>query len=176
MKNSNLFLNKRWIFWILIFSILIVFGICTLNDELMVSIVVIAMGAFFLVGHIFLFPNKYRIDEKGITVYYGFGIKTTAQWNELRTIEDHYCRAFLWMREYHIGYFKAEMPVWEKAHIPKNKKTTTLIKNITKRILKNTDDKGVLFFVFTYIYAPYCSPLARKKGLLSTGQTALFSN
>ena len=139
MKNSNLFLNKRQIFWILIFSILIVFGIWTLNDELIISILVIVMGFLFLVGYIFLFPNSYRIDEKGITIYYGFGIKTTAQWNELRTIEDHYCQAFLWMREYYIGYFKNTMPVWEKAHIPKNKKTTALIEKYYK---KNIEKHG----------------------------------
>jgi hypothetical protein len=31
------------------------------------------------------------------------------------------------MREYHIGYFKEALPLWEKACIPKNKKTTVLI-------------------------------------------------
>jgi hypothetical protein len=88
MRNSNLFFNKRWAFWIAIFSLLILFGIWTLDDELIISIVVIVIGSLFLLGYIFLFPNSYKIDEKGITVYYGFGIKTTAQWNELRTIED----------------------------------------------------------------------------------------
>ena len=133
MRNSNLFLNKRWAFWIAIFSVLILFGIWTLDDELIISIVVIVIGSLSLLGYIFLFPNSYKIDEKGITVYYGFGIKTTAQWNELRTIEDHYCQAFLWMREYHIGYFKNTIPLWEKACIPKNKKTTTLIEKYYKK-------------------------------------------
>ena len=133
MRNSNLFLNKRWAFWIVIFSVLILFGIWTLDDELIISILVIVIGSLILLGYIFVFPNSYKIDEKGITVYYGFGIKTTAQWNELRTIEDHYCRAFLWMREYHIGYFKNTLPLWEKACIPKNKKTTALIEKYYKK-------------------------------------------
>ena len=122
MRNSNLFLNKRWAFWIAIFSVLILFGIWTLDDELIISIVVIVIGSLSLLGYIFLFPNSYKIDEKGITVYYGFGIKTTAQWNELRTIEDHYCQAFLWMREYHIGYFKNTIPLWKRRVFQRTKK------------------------------------------------------
>jgi hypothetical protein len=133
MRNNNLFLNKRWAFWIVIFSVLILFSIWTLDGELIISIIGIVIGSLFLLGYIFLFPNSYKIDEKGITVYYGFGIKTTAQWNELRTIEDHYCRAFLWMREYHIGYFKNTLPLWEEACIPKNKKTATLIEKYYKK-------------------------------------------
>lgn len=135
MKNSKLFFNKRWAFWMGIFSILVMFGIWSLEDELMISIVVIAIGCLFLLGYIFLFPNSYRIDETGITVYYGFGIKTTAQWDELRTIEDRYCKAFLWMREYHIGYFKNTIPLLEKAFIPQNKETTDLIEKYYKKTI-----------------------------------------
>ncbi|MBE6767571.1 MAG: hypothetical protein E7549_01510 [Ruminococcaceae bacterium] len=133
MRNNNLFLNKRWAFWIGIFSVLILLGIYTLSEELTISIIIIVVGCICLLGYIFLFPNSYKIDEKGITVCYGFGIKTTAQWNELRTVEDHYCGAFLWMREYHIGYFKNTLPLWEKACIPKNKKTATLIEKYYKK-------------------------------------------
>ena len=136
MKESKLFLNKRWVFWIGIFSVLILLGIYTLSEEITISAIIIVIGCICLLGYIFLFPNSYRIDEKGITVYYGFGIKTTANWNELHTIEDHYCRAFLWMREYHIGYFKKALPLWEKACIPKNKKTTVLIEKYYKKTIE----------------------------------------
>ena len=135
MKNSKVFFNKRWAFWIGIFAALVLFGVWTLDEELIISIAIISIGCLFLLGYIFLFPNSYRLDEKGITVYYGFGIKTIAQWNELRTIEDHYCRAFLWMREYHIGYFKDTLPLLEKACIPKNKKTTALIEKYYKKTI-----------------------------------------
>ena len=136
MIKSNLFFNKRWAFWLAIFSVLIFMGIYTLSEELTISIIIIAFGCICLLGYIFLFPNSYRIDEKGITVHYGLGIKTTANWNELHTIEDHYCRAFLWMREYHIGYFKKALPLWEKACIPKNKKTTILIEKYYKKTIE----------------------------------------
>ena len=137
MTKSKLFFNKRWAFWIVIFSFLLLFGIWTFDEETIASIGVIAVASLLLLGYVLLFPNSYRLDEKGIIVYYGFGIKVSAKWNELHTIEDHYCRAFLWMREYHIGYFKQTLPLWEKACIPKNKKTTALI----KKYYKGTIDK-----------------------------------
>ena len=90
-KESKLFFNKRCAFWIGIFSVLILLGIYTLTEELTISIIIIVIGCICLLGYVFLFPNSYRIDEKGIAVYYGFGIKSTAKWNELHTIEDHYC-------------------------------------------------------------------------------------
>ncbi len=136
MKESNLFFNKRWAFWIGIFIILVLLGVWNLANQTAVSIVIVVVGSLLLLGYIFLFPNSYRIDENGITVYYGFGIKTTAKWNELRTVENHYCRAFLWMREYHIGYFKNTMALWEMACIPKNKKTTALIEKYYKKRIK----------------------------------------
>ena len=136
MKESKLFFNKRWAFWIGIFSVLILLGIYTLSEELTISIIIIVIGCICLLGYVFLFPNSYRIDEKGIAVYYGFGIKTSAKWNELHTIEDHYCRAFLWMREYRIGYFKKALPLLEKACIPKNKKTTILIEKYYKKTIE----------------------------------------
>ena len=34
MKESKLFFNKRWAFWIGIFSVLILLGIYTLSEEL----------------------------------------------------------------------------------------------------------------------------------------------
>ena len=135
MKESKLFFNKRWGVWSGIFSFLILLGIYTLSEKPTISTIIMVIGCICLLGYIFLFPNSYRLDEKGITVYYGFGIKTTAKWNELHTIEDHYCRVFLWMREYHIGYFKNTLPLWEKACIPKNKKTTALIEKYFKKTI-----------------------------------------
>lgn len=113
------------------FAILVLLGV-GMQPIRPLSIVIIVIGSLLLIGYSFLFPNSYRIDKNGITVYYVFGIKTTAKWNELRTVEDHYCRVFPWMREYHIGYFKNTMVLWEEVCIPENKKTTTLIEKYYK--------------------------------------------
>ncbi len=133
MKKGKLFFNMHWAFYIVVFFILLLLGIWTFDEDPVISVGVIAVAVLLLLGYILLFPNSYRLDEKGITVNYGFGIKTSANWNELHTIEDHYCRAFFWRREYRIGYFKKAFPLWEMACIPKNKKTTALIEKYYKK-------------------------------------------
>lgn len=132
---SKLIINKRWIFFVLIFAMLIAFGIWTLSEELGVSIAIIVVGSILLLGYIFIFPNCYRFNAQEIVVYYGFSIKTKANWNELKCVEDHHSRygIFPWFREYQVGYFKTKLPLWEKACIPKNKKTRVLIEKYYKK-------------------------------------------
>ena len=65
MTKSKLFFNKRWAFWIVIFSFLLLFGIWTFDEETIASIGVIAVASLLLLGYVLLFPNSYRLDEKG---------------------------------------------------------------------------------------------------------------
>ena len=124
---SKLFFNKRWALFILLFITLILLGVCTFDNEPGISLAIIAIGGILFLSYIFLFPNSYKLDEKGITIYYGFGIKTFSNWSDLRTVEEHYSKGLPWLREYHIGYFKTKFPLYEKASIPKDKKTAVLI-------------------------------------------------
>ncbi len=134
MKSSKLFLNKRWITSIIAFSILLLLGIWTVDEDFPLSIGIIAISCFFLLGYILIIPNSYRIDDKGITVYYGFGIKTYANWDEIRTIEDRLRRGGLFKRRvYRIGYFPNTFLFWKMASIPKNKKTTIWIEKYYKK-------------------------------------------
>lgn len=125
--------------FVIVFAVLIVLGIWTLDDDSGISIAIVIVGCLLLLGYVLLFPNSYRLGEKYITVYYGFGIKTMAKWNELNVIEDHYCKAFPWLREYHVGYFKTRFPLWEKACIPKNRTTTALIEKYYKKSIDKFD-------------------------------------
>lgn len=89
---SKLFLNKRWVFFIIVFVILVLVGILDIKNDTPLSAAVIL-------------------------------------------IEDRVSGAFPWIREYHIGYFDAKLPVWEKAYIPKNKKTTKYIERYYKKTI-----------------------------------------
>ena len=131
---SKLIINKRWFFYILVFAILIAMGIYTLEEDLWLSISIITIGVLLVLGYAIFIPNSYRIDKAQITVYYCFGIKTTALWDQLKLVEDHHSNksAFPWHREYHIGYFKVKCPIWQIAYLPKNKKTEILISKYSK--------------------------------------------
>ncbi len=132
---TNRIINKRWAFFVLIFLILIALGLWSLSEELGISIAVIVIGITLLLGYVFVIPNSYVIDAQGIVIYYGFGLKTKAYWNELKRVEDHHSQygVFPWFREYQIGYFKTKFALWENAHIPKNKKTKALIEKYYKK-------------------------------------------
>ena len=87
---TRLILNKRWFVYISAFAILIATGIYTLKENLWISIAIIVLGTLLVLGYALLIPNSYRIDKNQITVYYCFGIKTTAHWDQLKLIEDHH--------------------------------------------------------------------------------------
>lgn len=133
---SKSFFSKRWAFFVAVFTLLIFSGIWTLNDDLKISIVIIIVGIVLLLGYIIFIPNSFFVDENGIIISYGFGMKTMAKWNELHIIEEHHDKAFPWLKEYHIGYFKTRIPLWETAHIPKNKKASVLIEKHYKKYIE----------------------------------------
>lgn len=130
-KMGKLIINKRWFFFIAVFVIAIALGVWTLKENFVISLMIIIVFGLLLLGYLFLIPNSYRLDEKSITVYYCFGLKTTASWEKLKHIEDHYskCEIFPWFREYHIGYFETKNLFWHEAVLPKNNKTKKLIEN-----------------------------------------------
>lgn len=101
-----------------------------------------SIGSLLLLGIVLFFPSNFRVDPKGITICFVFIFRISATWNELHTIEDHYCKAFPWLREYHVGYFKTCFPFWEKVCIPKNKNTTTMIEKYYKKCLAKNAQHG----------------------------------
>ncbi len=107
---SKMLFNTRWIFWSIVFAMLILLGAWTINDDVGISIAIILIGVLLLLGYCLAFPSNYCADQDGLTIYFAFTLKCFAKWNELHTIEDHYCKAFPWLREYHIGYFKTRFP------------------------------------------------------------------
>ena len=136
---KNFIFNKRWLFYICIFVILIALGIWTLDDGLLTSICAIIIGGLLTLGYIFVFPCSCVINSYGITVHYAFGIiKKKATWSELKYIEDHHSTRDVmpWFREYHIRYFKSKFPLWHEACIPKNKKTTRLIEKYYRKTIE----------------------------------------
>ena len=135
-------LNKRWCFFVFLFSILILFGIYGWTKaEYWISLPVIMISLALLIGYALIMPRCGRFDDEGITVYYTFGIKTHAKWEELHHVEDHHSgyTVFPWFRSYHIGYFKSKLPFITEASIPKNKKTTA---QIEKNYMKNIEKYG----------------------------------
>ncbi len=134
---SKMFFNMRWALWVVVFTILILLGVWTIEEDIGISIAIILTGVLLLLGIFLVFPSSFHIDSKGVTIYFAVVFRIFAKWNEVRVIEDHNSKAFPWLREYHIGYFKTSFPLWEKVCIPKNKKTTALI----EKYYKNTIDK-----------------------------------
>ena len=127
---KKLILNKRWLFYIIVFAFLIFFAAIILNESFGISLAMVIVGAVCLLGYVFVFPNAYRIDENGITVYYAFGVfRATGAWRDLKCIEDQHSRfgVLPWFREYRVGYFPTRFRLWEDACIPKNKKTAKLL-------------------------------------------------
>ena len=123
----NFVINNRCVFFLLIFSILIAFGVWTIDE--VVSIPIIVLGCFLFLGYAIAFPICCVINTQGVTVYYLFGfIRKRVAWNKLKYVEDHYSKSGVlpWWREYQIAYFKTRFPLWEKACIPKNKKVVKL--------------------------------------------------
>ena len=123
----NFVINNRCVFFLLIFSILIAFGVWTIDE--VISIPIIILGGFLFLGYSIAFPICCVINSQGVTVYYLFGfVRKRIAWNELKYVEDHHSKSGVlpWWREYQIAYFKTKFPLWEKACIPKTKKVVKL--------------------------------------------------
>ncbi|MBQ8497676.1 MAG: hypothetical protein IJ489_09510 [Clostridia bacterium] len=136
---SKMLFNTRWALRVIVFAILILLGVWTINEDVGISVAIIFIGSLLLLGYILAFPSNYCIYQEGITIYFAFTFKCSAKWNELHTIEDHYCKAFPGLREYHVGFFKTRFPLWKKICIPKNKKTAALIEKYYKRHIDKFD-------------------------------------
>ena len=123
-------INKRWIFFVLMFSVLVLLGLLTIGEEIGLSIAIISIGVILILGYAFIIPNSYTFSAEGITVRYCFCLKTFLCWKDVKHIEDHYSggKGFPWWRSYKIAYFKTKIPFHERAYIPKNKKTTEMIR------------------------------------------------
>jgi len=121
-------INKRWIFFVLLFFIPLLLGFMTLGEEIGISIAIIALGLILVLGYALIMPNSYTFSSEGVTVRYCFGLKTFLSWKDVNHIEDHCDKCFPWWREYEIAYFKTKIPFHEIAGIPKNRKTTEQIK------------------------------------------------
>ena len=124
---KDLVVNIRCVFFLLIFAILITFGVWTIDEAISVPIIIV--GCFLFLGYTIAFPICCVINSQGITVYYLFGfLKLRAAWSELKCVEDHHSKngVLPWWREYQIAYFKTRFPLWENACIPKNKKVVKL--------------------------------------------------
>lgn len=119
-------LNLRWIFFVFNFSLLTFLGVLTSDDNLWISIAMIAAGIFLILGYAFIIPNRYTFSEKGIMVRYCFGLKNFLGWSNIKHMEDRYAgrKAFPWWREYEIGYFNTKIIFHEKAILPKNRRIT----------------------------------------------------
>ncbi len=136
---KNLVVNTRCIFFLLIFVVLIAVGVCTIDEEIAISVSIIIIGCFLFLGYAIAFPICCVIDSQGIAVYYVFGlVKKKATWNALKYVEDHHSKSGVlpWSREYQISYFKTKFPLWEKACIPKNKKSVRLVEKYYRRTVE----------------------------------------
>ena len=103
-------INKRWIFFVTMFSFLVLLGIFTLEEEIGISIAIITLGLILILGYALIIPNSYTFSQEGITVRYCFGLKTFLCWKDVKHIEDHYSggKGFPWWRSYEIAYFKTK--------------------------------------------------------------------
>lgn len=130
--------NKRWFFFVFHFLLLTVIGFLLWNDARLLSLAMIAIGMALTIGYLLIIPNCFRFQKVSITVYYGFGIKTVARWEDLHHIEDHPARfgIFPWQREYHIGYFQTRNPFFAEVSVPKTKRTTAEITKYYRRIIE----------------------------------------
>ncbi|MBQ3196042.1 MAG: hypothetical protein IJB65_06195 [Clostridia bacterium] len=129
-------INKRWIFFVLLFFVLILLGFMTLGEETGISIAIISTCIILILGYALIMPNGYTFSSEGITVRYCFGLKTFLSWKDIKHIEDHCDKCFPWWREYEIVYFKTKIPFHEIACIPKNKKTTEMIRKYYRKTIE----------------------------------------
>lgn len=137
MKGKTI-INKPWFYMQTLFFILIAIGIATWDGtDTGYNIGFILIGALLFIGYAFLFPDRVRYDEHGITVHYIFGLKTHAEWKELRTVRTDFRGQIIpWQESYEIGYFKSRIVFHREACIPKNKKTTHMIEQYYKKSVR----------------------------------------
>lgn len=136
--TAKTIINKLWFYMQTVFCILIAIGIATWDGtDTGYNICFILIGAVLFIGYALLEPNRVRFDEQGITVHYMFGLKTYAEWKELRLVFTSVRLAlFPWQECYEIGHFKSKIIFHREACIPKNKKTTRMIEQYYKKSVR----------------------------------------
>lgn len=136
--TAKTIINKLWFYMQTVFCILIAIGIATWDGtDTGYNICFILIGAVLFIGYALLVPNRVRFDEQGITVHYMFGIKTYAEWKELKAVGVSLRgQIFPWQKSYEIGHFKSKNIFHREACIPKNKKTTRMIEQYYKKSVR----------------------------------------
>lgn len=120
--------NGRWLFMAILFLLLIVLGVIGWDpSEWWYAAIVIGIGGVAFVAHFLLVPYAYRFDERGLTLYYGFGLRARAEWGEIRSVSVWHDRVFPWLGEYRIGYFRTKLTLHGEGIVPKTKKTAKLL-------------------------------------------------
>ena len=120
--------NGRWLFMAGVFLLLIVLGVVFMDPaEWWYSAIVIGIGGGAFFAHFLLFPYACRLDEQGLTLFYGFGLRTRAGWKEIKSVAVRHDRVFPWRSEYRVGYFRAKLIFHEEGTIPKTKETTKML-------------------------------------------------
>lgn len=142
--TAKTIINKLWFYMQTVFCILIAIGIATWDGtDTGYNICFILIGAVLFIGYALLEPNRVRFDEHGITVHYMFGLKTYAEWKELKAVGVSVPFArFPWQECYEIGYFKSRIIFHREACIPKNKKKRACLKSIIRE--RSVDNSAVL--------------------------------
>ena len=51
-------INKRWVFFVTMFSFLVLLGIFTLEEEIGIPIAIIALGLILILGYALIIPNS----------------------------------------------------------------------------------------------------------------------
>lgn len=123
---KKVLINRRWFIFVSSFLILILCGVLSINENVILLVAMIIVGSTLTIGYALIIPHRFVFEEEGITVHYCFGIKTYAKWNELKHIDDK-SSEHLWLREYHVGYFNTIIIFLTEATIPKNKRSAMLI-------------------------------------------------
>lgn len=121
-------INIRWLFIAVVFFLLIVAVVLMWDSaEWWLGTSLIGIAILALLGYYVFIPHAYRIDERGLTLYYGFGLHAWAEWEEIKSISVWHDHVFPWREQYRIGYFQSRLPIHHEGEIPKTKKTARLI-------------------------------------------------
>lgn len=76
-------INKRWIFFVTMFSFLVLFGLFTLEEEVGISIAIITLGLILISGYAFIIPNSYTFSACGCNTFRAADseLHITREWN-----------------------------------------------------------------------------------------------
>lgn len=121
--------NGRCLFMVILFSLLIVLGVAAWDpDDWAWDAFMTGLGILLVLGTLLLVPCAYRFDKYGLTLYYGFAVRTHVEWNKIQYVYEQFGGAsFPWWDEYCVGGFPVKIPLYREGRIPKTKKATNLL-------------------------------------------------